>query len=150
MRAVIQRVRSAEVEVEGELVGRIGPGLLVYLGAATGDDAAAVDYLADKIATLRVFEEQAGKMNLSVVDTGGAVLVVSQFTLFGDVRKGRRPSFGGAAPPDEAKRLYTDMCQRLREAHGLRVETGRFRAHMLVRSEGDGPVTILVDSARAF
>lgn len=150
MRAVIQRVRSAAVEVDSELVGQIGAGLLVYLGAAMGDETAAVEYLADKIATLRVFEDESGKMNLSVVDTGGAVLVVSQFTLFGDVRKGRRPSFGGAAPPDEAKRLYEAVCERLREEHGLQVETGRFRAHMLVRSEGEGPVTILVDSTRAF
>lgn len=150
MRAVIQRVRSAEVEVEAAIVGKIAEGLLVYLGAATADTDADVAYVADKIATLRVFPDDEGKMNRSVVDAGGAVLVVSQFTLFGDVRKGRRPSFIGAAGPEEGARLYEAVCSHLRSQHGLTVETGRFRAHMLVRSEGDGPVTILVDSTRAF
>lgn len=149
MRAVIQRVSSAEVEVEGRIVGRIHHGLLVYLGAAVEDTSADVDYLARKIIGLRVFEDETGKMSLSVVDCAGAVLVVSQFTLFGDVRRGRRPSFEGAAPPDGAKLLYEELVTALRR-QGLPTETGQFRAHMVVRAEVDGPVTILVDSRKSF
>lgn len=149
MRAVAQRVSRAEVEVEGQTVGRIDRGLLVYLGAAKGDSEADVDYVAQKLAGLRVFEDDAGKMSRSVVDVGGAVLVISQFTLFGDVRRGRRPSFDEAAPPDDARLRYEEVVARLR-AVGLPVETGRFRAHMDVRSSVDGPVTILIDSRKLF
>jgi D-tyrosyl-tRNA(Tyr) deacylase len=149
MRAVAQRVASASVEVEGQIVGRIERGLLVYLGAADADGAADVEYVAQKIAGLRVFEDDAGKMSRAVAEVSGEVLVVSQFTLFGDVRRGRRPSFDGAAPPAEAERLYEQVIARLRSA-GLRVETGRFRANMRVRAEVDGPVTILIDSRKLF
>lgn len=149
MRAVAQRVRSARVEVEGEVVGRIGPGLLVYLGAAEGDTEADVSSMADKLAGLRIFEDESGKMARSVEDLGGGVLVVSQFTLFGDVRRGRRPSFDGAAPPEEAQLLYEKVVARLREK-GLEVATGRFRAMMTVHAEVAGPVTILIDSAKLF
>jgi D-aminoacyl-tRNA deacylase len=149
MRAVVQRVRAARVEVEGEIVGQIGAGLLVYLGAGDTDDAAAVAWMANKVETLRIFEDNAGKMGLSVVDVAGAVLVVSQFTLFGDVRKGRRPSFDRAAPPERAVLDYERFCQALR-ARGIEVATGRFRATMLVHAEVEGPVTILVDSERTF
>lgn len=149
MRAVAQRVGRAEVEVEGEIVGRIDRGLLVYLGAAKNDSEADVDYVAGKLAGLRIFEDDGGKMSRSVLDVGGAVLVISQFTLFGDVRRGRRPSFDDAAPPDDARLRYEEVVARLR-AQGLRVETGRFRAHMDVRSSVDGPVTILIDSRKLF
>ena len=149
MRAVAQRVAHAEVEVDGEIVGRIGQGLLVYLGAQKADGAADVEYAAQKLANLRVFEDEAGKMSRSVLDVGGGVLVVSQFTLFGDVRRGRRPSFDDAAPPDEARLRYEQVVARLR-AMGVTVETGRFRAHMDVRSQVDGPVTILLDSRKLF
>lgn len=149
MRAVAQRVSRAEVEVEGEIVGRIDRGLLVYLGAAKNDSEADVDYVVGKLAGLRIFDDEDGKMSRSVLDVGGAVLVVSQFTLFGDVRRGRRPSFDDAAPPDDARLRYEEVVARLR-AQGLRVETGRFRAHMDVRSSVDGPVTILVDSRKLF
>ncbi len=150
MRAVIQRVLSAAVRVDGELTGRIDHGLLVYLGAAAADTRADVELVAAKIAGLRVFEDADGKMNADVRERGGAVLVVSQFTLFGDVRRGRRPSFIGAAAPEHAAQLYDEVCERLRVEHALHVETGRFRAHMHVESVGDGPVTILVDSTKLF
>lgn len=149
MRAVVQRVTSATVDVDGETVGRIGHGLLVYLGAARGDDDDDVAYVARKVAGLRVFEDDAGKMGLSVSEVGGEVLVVSQFTLFGDVRKGRRPSFQEAAEPEEGRRRYEQVVARLRD-EGLRVDTGRFRAMMTVRADVDGPVTLLVDSTKAF
>jgi D-tyrosyl-tRNA(Tyr) deacylase len=149
MRAVVQRVNEASVTVEGELVGGIGRGLLVYLGAAYGDEPKDVQYVAEKISGLRVFPNDDGRMSLSVGDVGGAVLVVSQFTLFGDVRRGRRPSFDGAAGPEEAQRLYLELVQRLR-AKGLPVETGTFRAMMLVRSTVDGPVTIQIDSRKLY
>lgn len=149
MRAVAQRVLSASVEVEGEIVGTIGRGLLVYLGAEKGDTDQDLESLADKLVGLRIFEDDRGKMSLSVSDVAGSVLVVSQFTLFGDVRRGRRPSFDDAAPPDEALRLYEAACERVR-SHGVPVSTGRFRAHMIVRSEIDGPVTILLDSRKRF
>lgn len=149
MRAVVQRVHRADVVVRGEVVGAIGHGLLVYLGAAEGDVAADLDYVVGKIAGLRVFPDDDGKMSRDVASIGGGVLVVSQFTLFGDVRRGRRPSFDGAAPPAIAEQLYRDVIARLR-ALGLVVAEGRFRAEMNVRSEVDGPVTILVDSRRLF
>lgn len=131
------------------MVGEIGRGLLVYLGAAEDDTGADVTYMADKLAGLRIFPDDRGKMSLSVEDVGGGVLVVSQFTLFGDVRRGRRPSFDGAAPPEEAKRLYGEVVERLR-GKGLTVATGRFRATMDVGAAVDGPVTILVDSRKLF
>src|SRR6185312_3793883 len=149
MRAVIQRVSRASVTVDGKIVGQIGKGLLVLLGVATGDDEAAADYLAEKTDGLRVFEDADGKMNLACADVGGAVLVVSQFTLYGDVRKGKRPSFDRAARPDEAKRLYEYFVSRIR-ATGLKCETGTFQAMMDVELVNDGPVTILLDSERGF
>ncbi len=149
MRAVAQRVSRAEVEVDGAIVGAIGRGLLVYLGAGKGDTHNDVDVIAQKLAGLRIFEDDEGKMSRSVVDTGGAILVVSQFTLYGDVRRGRRPSFDDAALPGDALVLYEALVSRLR-ALAIPVETGRFRAHMSVRSDVDGPVTILIDSRKLF
>jgi D-tyrosyl-tRNA(Tyr) deacylase len=149
MRAVVQRVNEASVTVDGASVGAIERGLLVYLGAARGDEAKDVQYIADKIAGLRVFPNDEGKMSLSVTDIGGAVLVVSQFTLFGDVRRGRRPSFDGAADPAYAERLYLEVVAALR-TKGLQVETGTFRAMMLVKSVVDGPVTIQIDSKKLY
>lgn len=149
MRAVAQRVTSGSVAADGEVVGRIGRGLLVYLGAADGDTEADVGYMADKLAGLRIFPDDQGKMSRSVEDVGGGVLIVSQFTLFGDVRRGRRPSFDGAAGPEEANRLYEAVVARLRE-RGLEVATGRFRAMMDVSAVVDGPVTILIDSRKLF
>ncbi len=144
-----QRVASASVDVGEERVGTIGRGLLVYLGAGEGDRDDQVAYLVSKIAGLRIFEDDQGKMSLSVEDVGGEVLVVSQFTLYGDVRKGRRPSFSKAAAPEEAERLYEAVVAGLRE-RGLTVATGRFRAMMNVRADVWGPVTILIDSEKAF
>lgn len=149
MRAVIQRVSRADVVVDHDVVGAIGRGLLVYLGAGEGDQASDVAYVAQKIRGLRVFVDDEGKMSRSVEDIGGAVLVVSQFTLYGDVRKGRRPSFTAAAQPELAEQLYEDVVAALR-ASGLHVQTGRFRASMSVRSDVDGPVTIQVDSHRLY
>jgi D-aminoacyl-tRNA deacylase len=149
MRAVIQRVSRAFVTVDREIVGQIGKGLLVLLGVATGDDEAAAEYLADKVAGLRVFEDEDSKMNLACADAGGAVLVVSQFTLYGDVRKGKRPSFDRAARPEEANRLYEYFVSRIR-ASGLKCETGTFQAMMDVELVNDGPVTILLDSEKQF
>jgi D-tyrosyl-tRNA(Tyr) deacylase len=149
MRAVVQRVSAASVEVEGQLVGSIDTGLLVYLAAGKVDEEDDARWMADKVATLRIFQDDAGKMSLSVSDVGGAVLVISQFTLYGDVRKGRRPSFDAAAPPDRAQALYEQTCEHLRGA-GLQVETGRFRAKMNVKANVAGPVTILVDSKKGF
>jgi D-tyrosyl-tRNA(Tyr) deacylase len=145
MKAVVQRVSSASVHVEGENLGEIGPGLLVLLGVAKGDEEVDAEFLAEKIAGLRIFGDDEGKMNRSVVDMGGGILAVSQFTLLGDCRKGRRPSFVDAAPPDVADRLYRHYVARTREL-GVRTETGRFQAHMEVRLVNDGPVTILLDS----
>ena len=140
MRAVVQRVRSASVSVEGRVVGAIGPGLLVLLGVAPGDDEAAAAWMADRVAGLRIFADEAGKMNLSLRDVGGGVLVVSQFTLYGDATKGRRPSFVKAAPPQLAEPLYE------RVADLLGAQRGVFGAHMLVALENDGPVTLLLES----
>lgn len=146
MRAVLQRVSRASVVIDGETVGAIGRGLLVLLGVAPADTAEEARWLAEKIAGLRVFSDEAGKMNLSVADVGGAVLVVSQFTLYGDCRKGRRPSFIGAAPPEIAVPLYEAFVNALR-ALGLPVETGRFGAMMQVELSNDGPVTLILDTA---
>ena len=149
MRAVVQRVSAASVTVEGRKVGTIGPGLLVLLGVARGDTEKDGDYLAEKLAGLRIFEDAEEKMNRSVAQIGGSILLVSQFTLYGDVRHGRRPSFTQAAPPEEANRLYEDLAQKLRDK-GLTVETGQFQAHMEVSLVNDGPVTILLDSGKSF
>ena len=135
--------------VDGKVVGQIGNGLLVLLGVAQEDDEAAAEYLAEKTAGLRVFEDDAGKMNLACADVGGAVLVVSQFTLYGDVRKGKRPSFDRAARPEEANQLYEHFVSRIRAA-GLKCETGTFQAMMDVELVNDGPVTILLDSEKQF
>ena len=149
MRAVIQRVSRCRVTVEGNVVGEIGPGLLVLLGVSKTDNEAAADYLVEKIIGLRIFEDTEGKMNLSVQDSGGAVLVVSQFTLYGDVRRGKRPSFDVAARPEEAKRLYEYFVGKIRAA-GLRCETGQFQAMMEVELVNSGPVTIMLDSEKLF
>jgi len=149
MRAVVQRVVRCRVTVEGKTVGEIGHGLLVLLGIAKTDNEAAADYLAEKILGLRIFEDEAGKMNLSVQDKRCDLLVVSQFTLYGDVRRGKRPSFDAAAPPQEAARLYEHFVGRIRAA-GLRCETGVFQAMMDVDLVNSGPVTILLDSEKVF
>ncbi len=149
MRAVIQRVSSASVTVGGRVTGAIDRGLLVLVGVASQDGPADVEYTAGKIRDLRIFPDEAGKMNRDAAEAGGAVLVVSQFTLCGDVRNGRRPSFVDAAPPELARVLYEDLASALR-VRGLRVEMGEFRAHMDVALVNDGPVTILVDSKRVF
>ena len=149
MRAVVQRVSNASVTVEGKVVGQIGNGLLVYLGVAQGDDEQHASYLAEKTANLRIFEDQQGKMNLSVKDVKGQVLVVSEFTLLADCRGGRRPSFTCAADPATAERLYESYVRELRNA-GIVAQTGVFRAMMEVASTNDGPVTILLDSSKLF
>lgn len=149
MRAVVQRVSCARVSVSGETTGAIGLGLLVLVGVGAGDTRAEADYLAEKTIGLRIFEDAGGKMNLSVTDVGGALLVVSQFTLYGDARRGKRPSFDAAAPPEWARELYEYFVERVRAA-GLRCETGRFQETMQVELVNEGPVTILLDSAKAF
>jgi D-tyrosyl-tRNA(Tyr) deacylase len=149
MRAVVQRVSRAKVTVAGEITGEIGRGLLVLLGVGHADTESGADYLADKIRGLRIFEDDAGKMNRSVVEVGGAVLAVSQFTLYGNVRNGKRPSFDDAARPEMARSLYERFVNRIREA-GLRCETGRFQEMMEVELVNDGPVTILLDSEKTF
>jgi D-tyrosyl-tRNA(Tyr) deacylase len=149
MRAVIQRVIRAQVSVGGEVVGNIGPGLLVLLGVGKDDTKPDAEYLAAKTTGLRIFEDENGKMNLSLADTHGAVLAVSQFTLYGDARKGKRPSFDEAAPPELALELYEYFVAKIRET-GITCEIGRFQAMMQVELVNDGPVTILLDSKRAF
>ena len=149
MRAVVQRVSQASVTVENETVGQIGCGFLVLLGVGTDDTTADADYLAKKIVGLRVFEDDAGKMNRGLLDVGGDLLVVSQFTLWGDCRKGRRPSFVAAAPPEQADSLYQHFVSVAR-TEGVKVETGRFRAEMQVSLVNDGPVTLLLDSQKEF
>ena len=149
MRAVVQRVSRARVNVGNDLAGEIGSGLLVLLGVSKDDTEADADYLADKIVGLRVFEDAGGKMNRAVREAEGSVLVVSQFTLYGDVRRGKRPSFDAAAPPEKARRLYEYFVERVRAA-GVRCETGRFQEMMQVELVNDGPVTILLDSSKAF
>ncbi len=149
MRACVQRVSSSRVTVAGETTGQIGRGLLVLLGVAPDDTPDDARQLADKIVGLRIFDDPEGKMNLGLSDVGGELLAVSQFTLFGDCRKGRRPSFIGAAPPEHAERLYEVFVQAVR-ALGVTVGTGRFRHHMQVELVNDGPVTLLLDSRKAF
>src|SRR5580700_1961081 len=149
MRAVVQRVSRAQVAVSGEIAGEIGVGLLVLLGVGQDDTETDATYLAGKIAGLRVFEDAEGKMNRSVQDVGGSVLVVSQFTLYGDVRRGKRPSFDAAAPPEKAQQLFEFFVEQIRAAD-LRCETGRFQEMMQVELVNEGPVTILLDSAKTF
>ena len=149
MRAVVQRVARASVTVDGLVVGAIERGLLVLLGVAAQDPPGCEALLARKLALLRVFPDEQGKMNRSVEDTNGEVLVVSQFTLFGDARSGRRPSYASAAPAELGRALYADLVRELRE-RGVRVETGTFQAHMIVELTNDGPVTILIDSKKQF
>lgn len=149
MRAVVQRVSRAKVTISAEITGEIGPGLLVLLGVGSEDTQADADYLVDKIVGLRIFEDQGGKMNLSVSEAKGALLVVSQFTLYGDVRRGKRPSFDAAAPPQTARELYEYFVAQVR-AKGLRCETGRFQEMMQVELVNEGPVTILLDSTKLF
>jgi D-tyrosyl-tRNA(Tyr) deacylase len=149
MRGVFQRVSKARVLVDGRVTGEIGMGLVVLLGVGKGDTSDMAKYLAEKTATLRIFADDAGKMNRSLLDIGGAALVVSQFTLYGDARGQRRPSFIKAAPPDEANRLYEEYCAALRGL-GVRVETGIFQAMMALELTNDGPVTILLDSEKLF
>jgi D-aminoacyl-tRNA deacylase len=149
MRAVVQRVSRAQVTVNGEITGRISRGLLVLLGVSLSDAETDAEYLADKVAGLRIFEDKDGKMNLSVAEAGGAVLAVSQFTLYGDTRGGRRPSFIAAARPEQARKLYEHFIARVRAA-GLACKTGRFQEMMQVELVNDGPVTILLDSTKLF
>jgi D-tyrosyl-tRNA(Tyr) deacylase len=149
MRAVVQRVKEAKVTIDGEMVGRIDRGLLVLLGVGVGDEPADAEAMAERVANLRIFADEKGQMNRSVLDVAGEVLVVSQFTLLGDARRGRRPSYIDAAPPAEANRLYERFAAELREL-GLRVLTGVFRAMMDVVLVNEGPVTILLDSRKQF
>ncbi len=149
MRAVVQRVKEASVTVEGAIRGRIGRGLLVLLGVGNGDTEADAEYLADKALNLRIFADEAGQMNRSVIDEGGGILVVSQFTLYGDARRGRRPGYSDAAAPEEANRLYEHFVSRLRPSN-LAIETGVFRATMEVALVNEGPVTLLLDSRKGF
>ncbi len=149
MRAVVQRVTSAQVTVDGQVVGSIGPGLMVLIGVGDGDTIQDAEYIASKVVGLRIFSDRQGKMNLSVVDIGGEVLAVSQFTLYGDARRGRRPSYSSAAPPGSADRLYQHTAALIEQA-GVSVSTGVFQAMMQVSLCNDGPVTILLDSQRQF
>jgi D-tyrosyl-tRNA(Tyr) deacylase len=149
MRAVVQRVSHAKVTVGAEIVGEIGIGLLVLLGVSREDATKDADYLAEKIVSLRIFEDPNGKMNLPVAEASGALMVVSQFTLYGDARRGKRPSFDAAAPPEQARELYQHFVEKIR-ASGLRCETGRFQETMQVELVNEGPVTILLDSAKTF
>ena len=149
MRAVVQRVTRARVTVDDRIVGEISAGLLIFLGVGRADGPEAASYLAEKIANLRIFLDDAGKMNRSLLDVEGSALVVSQFTLYGDTRGGRRPSYVQAAPPEQANPLYEEFVRALR-ALGVRVETGVFQAHMEVELVNDGPVTILLDSEKTI
>ena len=149
MRCVVQRVSSASVMVNGQTVGQIEKGLMVLVGVAQGDGEKDMLYMADKVPNLRIFEDEQGKMNLSILDAGGSILAVSQFTLLGDARGGRRPSFIEAARPEAANSMYEELVRRWRET-GLKVETGVFQAEMAVSLVNDGPVTILLDSRKNF
>ena len=149
MRCVVQRVKEASVTVAGEVVGKIGPGYMVFIGVSVEDTEKDVRYMADKVPNLRIFEDAEDKMNLSLKDVGGEILAVSQFTLYGDARGGRRPSFIAAARPEAANELYEQLVASWRE-QGIHVETGRFRTHMEVGLVNDGPVTILLDSTKGF
>jgi D-tyrosyl-tRNA(Tyr) deacylase len=149
MKALIQRVTSASVSVSGEEVGSIGNGLCVFVGVAAGDSEKDVEYLAQKTIGLRIFADESGKFNLSVLDVKGELLLVSQFTLIADTKKGKRPSFTGAAPPDEAERLFNEFVRQF-ESSGLKVATGRFQQYMQVEIHNDGPVTIMLDSRDKF
>lgn len=150
MRAVVQRVKRARVTVEDRVTGEISGGLLVFLGAGAGDGPADLAYVVDKVVNLRIFADEAGKMNLSVKDVAGGVLVVSQFTLLGDARQGRRPAFTGALEPGAARALYEQSLEAIRAAGVARVEAGEFAADMQVELVNDGPVTILLDSRKGF
>lgn len=150
MRAVVQRVKRAEVRVDDQVTGKIGKGLLVLLGVGQGDEQKDLEYLANKIANLRIFEDTDGKMNLSIQDVEGDLLVVSQFTLYGDCRKGKRPSYSDAARPEEAQRFYNEFITFLKEKFSLKVETGVFQAMMDVDFINEGPVTLLLDSKKSF
>jgi len=149
MRAVVQRVKKAKVEVEGRIVGEIGPGVLIFLGIGEGDSEKDCEYLSNKITHLRIFSDNERLMNLSLKEVGGSALVVSQFTLWGDCRKGRRPSFSRAAPPERARELYEYFIEILR-GDGLEVATGNFQEMMDVHLVNDGPVTLLLDSSKTF
>lgn len=149
MRCVVQRVTEASVTVNGETVGAVGPGLMVLIGVSAEDTDADLKYMAEKVPNLRIFDDENGVMNRSVIDTGGSILAVSQFTLYGDARGGRRPSYIRAAKPDDANALYERLVAAWR-AKGIHVETGRFRTDMKVSLVNDGPVTILIDSEKAF
>lgn len=149
MRAVVQRVTEAAVTVDGHTVGAIGQGLLVLLGIEENDDLEDVAYIVDKVAYLRIFPDEDSRMNRSILESGGEILIISQFTLYGDCRRGRRPSFTAAAKPERAVPLYESVVEQLR-AQGLRVKTGVFGAHMMVSLTNDGPVTILLDSSKLF
>ena len=149
MRAVVQRVTKASVKVDGEIIGKIDKGFVVLLGVGEDDDESDIKYIADKIINIRVFEDENEKMNLSLNDVGGEVLIISQFTLYGDCRKGRRPSFDKAGEPNRAKELYNKTCEYFLE-QGIKTETGRFAADMKVELINDGPVTLLLDSKKLF
>lgn len=149
MRAVVQRVSSAEVRVDDKMVGRVGKGLLVYLGVGKEDTVSDIEYMAEKVSGLRIFEDENGKMNLSVKDIDGEILAISQFTLYGDVRKGKRPSFSDSAAPDKGEELYNQFISRI-QGIGIRIDKGIFGAHMMVDYVNDGPVTILLDSKKQF
>ncbi len=146
MRALVQRVSEASVSVDGEVLGRIGPGLVVLVGIGRADADAHIEYIVSKTVNLRIFEDDAGRFNLSALDVGADLLVISQFTLYADTRRGRRPGFTEAAPPDDASDLFETTLARFRQS-GLRIETGRFQARMMVEIHNDGPVTIMLDSA---
>lgn len=151
MRAVVQRVSCASVKVSAQIIGQINSGgILIYLGVGKDDTEKDADYLADKIANLRIFEDSEGKMNLSVIDIHGQALIISQFTLYGDCRKGRRPSFGDSAPPEEGGRLFNYFVEQMHKKWRINVETGIFREYMIVSSVNEGPVTMLLDSSKIF
>ncbi len=149
MRAVVQKVSSSKVTVDGEIIGKIEKGLMVLLGVTHDDTSKDVDYMVDKVTNLRIFEDENEKMNLSLKDVGGEILAVSQFTLYGDARKGRRPSFSDAARPEVANPLYEEFVEKIK-SQGINVGTGKFGAHMMVDLTNDGPVTILLESKREF